>query len=331
MAVPSSLLLCCGAALAVAADKPAQTPAAGPRATVLRITWLYVSPDLEAQKLNRVQIGREMIVAERSGVWLRVFANTDAQTERGRERDQPEFGSAEAAPPVSGWIEAKGVVLETNADGDRILMGEASDEEELASDPHGPANAARSARLLYRRLAEFYPNSPLRAEACWRAADISWQLQKADLARLPSARERDPKLHEELDETELKKIEKEFPHTRQADLSAYARLDSKLCGDWQGQAKCPEKESELYEHYAAEHPEGPRTAQALYQSVYRQAALAALYAKGGVNNKSVAARRRAQELAARLKERFPQSDSAWRAAALVYKLEEGLAAYGDAD
>lgn len=317
-AISTCLLLYCCAALA----------AAGPRATALRITWIYVAPNQEAQKLDRVQIGREMVVAERSGAWLRVFANTDVQTERARERDQPEFGSSEAAPPVSGWIEAKGVVLETTPDGDRILMGEASHEEEQASDPRGPANAARAARRLYLRLAEFYPNSPLRPEACWRAADIAWQLQKADLARLPSARERDPRLHERLDEAELKKIEKGFPHTRQADLAAYARLDVNLCGDWQGQTNCPERESELYEHYAAEHPDGPRTAPALYQAVYRQAALANLYASQGANKKSAAARSRAQELAARLKEKFPQSDSACRAAALLYRLEEGVAVYG---
>jgi len=73
-----------------------------------------------------------------------------------------------------------------------VLMGEAANQESLASDPRGPVNAAQSARLLYRRLAEIFPNSPLAPEAAWRAADILWQLQKADAASRPSARSATP-------------------------------------------------------------------------------------------------------------------------------------------
>src|ERR1039458_2153937 len=66
-------------------------PVAGPRAAALRVTWLYVSPNLGAQKVDRVQIGREMVVAERSGPWLRVYANTDIQ-ELEEQKDAPIFG-----------------------------------------------------------------------------------------------------------------------------------------------------------------------------------------------------------------------------------------------
>ncbi len=34
-----------------------------------------------------------------------------------------------------------------------------------------------------RACLDFFPNSPLAAEAMWRAADIRWQLAKADLVR----------------------------------------------------------------------------------------------------------------------------------------------------
>ena len=57
-------------ALPLAAQKKKdnlQKPMAGPRATALRVTWLYVSADLDAQKVGRVQIGREMVVAEKNG------------------------------------------------------------------------------------------------------------------------------------------------------------------------------------------------------------------------------------------------------------------------
>ncbi len=303
-------------------------PMAGPRAVALRVTTIYVSPDTSAAKVDRVQIGREMVVAEKSGPWLRVYANTDIE-ELQEQKDTPDFGSDETPPPISGWIEAKGVVIETTPGGDRVLMGAAANQEALASDPRGPAKAAQSARLLYRRVVEMFPSSPLAAEAAWRAADIEWQLEKADAATRVSSRERDPYLRDLMDEDEMKKVIKFYPNTRQAALAGYELIDNKLCGDWQGQEKCPEKESEVYEKYAAEYPDGPKTAKALYQAVYRQGVLTNMYAADGKEKKSEDARNHARELAARLKEKFPETDSAWRAAALVYKLEEGIPVYGN--
>jgi hypothetical protein len=315
--------------LPVAAQKKKdqmQKPLAGPRATALRVSWLYVSADTEAQKVGRVQIGREMVVAEKSGDWLRVYANTDIEEEH--TSDAPIFDTAETPPPISGWMQAKGVVIENTPNGDEILMGAGADQEALASDPRGPVNAARSAHLLYRRLVEMFPNSPLDAEAAWRAADILWQIQKADAASRPSAKEKDPYMREQMDEDGLKKVIKYYPNTRSADLASYALIDNKLCGDWQGQEKCPEKEAELYEKYAAERPDGPRTAQALYQAVYRQAVLTNMYADDNNDKKSDAAHAHARDLAARLKDKFPQSDYTARAAMLVFKLDQGIPVYG---
>ena len=87
-----------------------------------------------------------------------------------------------------------------------------------------------------------------------------------------------------------------------------------LCGDWQGQTKCPEKETEYYEKYAAEYPDGPRTAQALYQAVYRQAVLVDMFNADNSDKKADAAKAHAHELAARMKDKFPQSDFTARAA-----------------
>jgi hypothetical protein len=299
---------------------------AGPRATPLQVTWLYISPDLSAQKVDRVQIGREMVVAEKSGPWIRVYANTDVQ-EVQDQRDVPLYGN-ETPPPISGWMQAKGVVMETTPGGDQILMGAAASQESLAEDPKGPVNAAQSARFLYRRIVEMFPNSPLAPEAAWRAADILWQLQKSDAASRPSAKERDPYMRDQMDETEMKRIIKYYPHTRQADFAAYELIDNKLCGEWQGQAKCPEKESEYYEKFADEHPDGPRTAQALYNAVYRQAVLHDMYAADGSDKKADDAKSHAHALADRLKDHFAQSEYCWRAQALVYKLDEGVPVYG---
>ena len=329
-----STLLCALVLLTLAAEAQKkktdnlQKPMAGPRATALRITWLFVAPDTGSQKLDRVQIGREMVVAEHNGPWMRVYANTDIQLEH-EGPDTPLIGSPDSTPPpVSGWIEAKGVVVENTPNGDQILMGEAANEESLASDPRGPANAAKSARLLYRRVAEMFPNSALAPEAAWRAADIQWQIQKADSASRPSARERDPYMREQMDEEEMKKILKFYPHTRQADFAAFELLDNKLCGDWQGQEKCPEKESEIYEKYAVEHPDGPRTAEALYEAAYRQAVLADMFAADNNDNKSNAAKQHARETAGRLRDKFPQTDYAGKASTLIFRIDQGIPVYG---
>jgi hypothetical protein len=277
--------------------------------------------------VDRVQPGREMVIAEKSGNWLRVYANTDIQ-EASDERDTPEVGSDNVPPPISGWMEARGVVIETTPDGDQVMMGEAANEEALASDPRGPANAAQIARLLYRRVVEMFPNSTLAPEAAWRAADIEWQVQKSDQASRPSAKEQAAYMREGMDEDPIKKVIKFYPHTKQADMAAYDLIDNKLCGDWQGQPKCPEKESELYEKYATEHPNSPRTAKALYEAVYRNAVLVDMFNADENSKKADGAKAHAHDLLARLKDKFAQSDYTARASALVFKLDQGIPVYG---
>jgi outer membrane protein assembly factor BamD (BamD/ComL family) len=265
-------------------------------------------------------------VAEKSGEWLRVFANTDVELEH--TTDEPIFDTNDVPSPISGWMQAKGVVIETTPNGDQVLMGAAADEEAQANDPRGPVNAARTAHLTYRRLTEIFPNSPLAAEAAWRSADISWQIQKADASTRPSAKEQAAYLRQQIDEDQMKHVIRDYPHTKQADYAAFELLDNKLCGDWQGQTKCPEKESEIYEKFASEHPDGPRTAQALYLAVYRQAVLKDMYAGEENEKKSESAHAHARDLAARLKDKFPQSDYTARAAMIVFKLDQGIPVYG---
>jgi hypothetical protein len=325
---PVAVLACSS----LAAQKPKKDqivkPLAGPRATALRTTWLYVSPDRGAQKVQHIAPGREMVIAERSSNWLRVFANTDAQEIHSSDDEPWVGGNNDVTPPVSGWLEARGIVEENTPNGDQILMGEAANEEAEASDPRGAANAAQIARMLYRRLVEIFQNSPLAPEAAWRAADIEWQIQKADVQSRPSAKERDPALRAQINEDDMKRVIKFFPHTRQADMAAFNLIDNKLCGDWQGQEKCPEKESEIYEKYASEHPDGPRTAQALYNAVYRQCVLVDMFNADNSDKKADSAKGRAHEFAARLRDKFPQADYTARATALVFKIDQNVPVYG---
>ncbi len=302
-------------------------PMAGPRATALRTTWLYISPDRGSQKVSRVAPGREMVIAEKSGTWVRVFANTDVE-ELHNSDDEPWIGGDETTPPVSGWMEARGIVDENTPNGDQIVMGEAANEEASASDPRGPANAAQTARLLYRRVVEMFPNSPIAPEAAWRSADIHWQIETADVNSRPSAKEQNPALRPEMDESDLKHVIKYFPHTPQADKAAFDLIDDKLCGDWQGQEKCPERESSLYEKYAEEHPDGPRTAQALYNAIYRQCVLVDMFNADQNDRKAGDAKKHAHDLVDRLHQKFAQSDYTARASALVYKIDQAIPVYG---
>ena len=47
------------------------------RATVLHAANVYVTADADAQKISLVTPGHEVVVIERSGPWVKVFANTD--------------------------------------------------------------------------------------------------------------------------------------------------------------------------------------------------------------------------------------------------------------
>ncbi len=318
-------------ALTAGAQKPKKDetvkPMAGPRATALAVTTLNVSANGDAARVGKVQIGREMVVAGRSGEWLKVYANTDI-AEMQDDRDEPMVGEDSTPPPISGWVRAKGIVVEDTANGDQIVMGTAANEEALASDPRGPVNAAAAARLLYRRVMEMFPNSPLAPEAAWRSADIQWQIEKSDNATLASNRERDPSLRPEMKDSELKKVIKQYPRTRWAALAAFDLIDAKLCGQWEGRTECPAKESDVYLKYAEDYPDGPRTARALYEAAYRLAVLTNMYQGENNEGKSRDAHQRASEIAARLRTRFADSEYSWRAGSLVYKLDQGVPVYG---
>jgi hypothetical protein len=54
----------------------------------------------------------------------------------------------------------------------------------------------------------------------------------------------------QIDEQWMKLVVKKFPGTKWADLAAFHFIENKLCGDWQGASKCPDKEAEMYEKYA---------------------------------------------------------------------------------
>ena len=255
-----------------------------------------------------------------------MFANTDEETSR--SQDAPVFGHEAAEVPVSGWMQAAGVVSSETPKGDLVLFGAAASQEIDAALPKAPQSVAQAARLLYQRMADLFPQSPLTPEAAWRSADIRWQLQKADVMSLPSAHEKDAYLRESIDDEELHKLKKNYPNSKWSDLADWDLLDNKVCGDWQGSTKCPQKEAEMYEKYAQEHPSSPRAPEALYNAVYRQGAMNDIYNANGDEKKAAEAKARAVTIAGTIATKYPQSDYAARAATLVYQLQESIPIYG---
>jgi outer membrane protein assembly factor BamD (BamD/ComL family) len=282
------------------------------RAIMGREANIYLSPDTSSQKIGQIGRGREVAIIDKTKGWVQVFANIEDQ------RD------------LTGWIIDKGVVHTSTPNGDQILFGEAVAAEREASSRGGRRGADREAMRLYARMAEYFPKSPLAAEALYRAADIRWQLESADVRTLPSAKERDPIFHQQINEDLMHEVIKKFPGTKWADLAAFHLIDNKLCGDWQGLPKCPEKETEIYEKYAKEHPNSPARPQALYQAAWRQAALVTIYKNNNENGKVAKAKANATALAQQIVTAYPQSDWGARAQSLIFLMDQGIPTYGPA-
>jgi hypothetical protein len=298
------------------------------RATVVHPAIVYAAAEDNAAHVTEVEPGHEVVISERNGAWVKVFANTDIPDEQAQDQ-KPEFSADEETSPMSGWIKDKGLVTPATANGDAILFGTAANYEELAEAPHAPKDAAEEAHLLYRRVAEYWPSSPLAAEAMYRSADVRWQIDKADISTLPSAHEQEAYLRPQLYEGELQKVMKLYPGTKEAALAAYDLIDNKLCGDWQGLPKCPEMEAGLYETYANRYPDSPKAAEALYAATYREGVLVEMYLVQDEKKRSEAAAANVQGLANEMKQRYPESEFAAKAASIAYRVQQEIPVYGN--
>jgi outer membrane protein assembly factor BamD (BamD/ComL family) len=301
---------------------------AAERATLVREATIYLSPDAGSPKLGNAERGRELVILETSRDWVHVEALLGPQ----RAPDAAFIDDEEdQEKTITGWVLRKGVVGASVPDGDKIVFGEAAAAEDQASRRGGRKGAAQDAMRLYRRVFDYFPASPLAGEALYRAADIRWQLEKSDVMSRPSAKAQEAYLREGMNEDWMKQVEKKFPNTKWAELAAFHRLDNKLCGDWQGSTKCPEKEADMYEKYAKEHPNSPAAAEALYNAAWRRAALIEMYKSDEQAKKSDEAKNATVSLAQKIVAQYPQqTDWAARAQALMYLVEQGIPTYGNA-
>jgi outer membrane protein assembly factor BamD (BamD/ComL family) len=295
------------------------------RGTLVHEETIRVAPSADAARVGDANRGNELIIIDTSRDWVHVEAILrPPSNEEGATEDEAE-GKA-----ITGWVLKQGLVTRTTQDGDRIIFGEAADSEDQASRRRGRRDAAQDAMRLYYRVYDLMPASPLAAEALYRAADIRWQMERADVMTRPSARERESYMRGQMKEDWMKLVIKKYPTTKWADLAAFRLLENKLCGDWEGLSKCPDKEAEIYERYANEHPQSPAAAEALYNATWRRAALIEIYKNEPNQKKSAESKDRALSLAQKLVTQYGQSDWGYRTQRLIFYIQQGIATYGNA-
>ena len=281
------------------------------RGAMIRFARIYLTPDSNSSVLGSIARGRDLVILETTPGWVHVTANlTEVKT-------------------VTGWIVDKGVIRAAQPDGDRVLYGEAVDSEDQASRAHGRNNAAQDAMHLYYCVAEYFPQSPFAGEAMYRAADIRWQIEKSDISTRPSAKEKEAFLREGINEQFMKEVIKKFPGTKWADLAAFHLIENKLCGDWQGDPKCPAKEADYYEKYVNDHPQSPAAAEALYDAAWRYSALIEMYKTDEQLKKSEESKGKAIAIAQKVASQYPQSDWGARAQRLLFLIGQGVPTYGN--
>ncbi len=299
---------------------------AADRGALIREAIIYLSPDTGSNKLGQAERGRELILLERTPHWLHVEALLGpAQTPDSafvlEDEDQ--------GKTISGWVVDTGVIWADTPNGDRILFGAAIDAEDEASRRHGRRGAAQEAMRLYRRVYDIFPTTPSAGEALYRAADIRWQIDKSDIQSRPSAREKEAYLRQGIDEESMKLVMKKYPDSKWAQLAAFHLIDNKLCGDWQGSSKCPDKEAEMYEKYAKERPDSPAAPEALYDAASRRAALIEIYKVEEQPKKSDQAKAASISIAQQLISKYPQSEWSARGQMLLFLVQQSVPMYGN--
>jgi outer membrane protein assembly factor BamD (BamD/ComL family) len=300
------ILITLFAGFAVAQNPPQDTH----HGIMIRIAQIYINPSADSTKIGEIGLGREVAILDQSREWIQVLASVN------QEKD------------ITGWILNKGVVKIDTPDGDKLLFGEAAACELQASQRYARKGVGDDARRLYYRVFDYFPKSDLAGNALYRAADILWQLESADLASRPSARQRDPSDRIPITEDYMKLVIKKYPDTKWADMAAFRLIENKLCGTWAG-PKCPDKEADIYEKYAFDRTSSPRAAEALYDAATRRAVLIEMYKNDHDQKKIEESRGRAKSDCQTIISKYPETDWAFRARALAYMVDNEIPTYGN--
>jgi hypothetical protein len=295
------------------------------RGTLIHEETIRVSSGSDSARLGEAERGHELIILE-SG---RDFTNVEAIIAEPK-KDADDYDPASQGKTITGWVSNKALVTMSTPNGDKIIFGEAADSEDQAGRRRGRRDAAQDAMRLYYRVYDLFPTSPLAGEGLYRAADIRWQIERSDVMTRPSAREREAYMRAQIDEEWMKLVIKKFSGTKWGDLAAFHLIENKLCGDWQGASKCPEKEADIYEKYVKEHEQSPAAPEALYEAAWRYSALIEIFRTEANPKKSDQSKTRALELAQKILAQYGQSDWALRAQDLIFYIQQGVPTFGNA-
>jgi hypothetical protein len=295
------------------------------RGTLVHEETIRVAPSADAARVGDAGRGHELIIIENGHDWAHVEAILQVPSTEEGATDEEAEGKA-----ITGWVPSKALITTTTQDGDRVIFGEAADSEDQASRRRGRRDAAQDAMRLYFRVYDLMPTSPLAAEALYRAADIRWQIERSDVMSRASAHAREAYLRGQMNEDWMKLEIKKYPGTKWSDLAGFRLLENKLCGEWEGLSKCPEKEAELYENYAKDHAQSPSAPEALYNAAWRRSALIEIYRNEPNQKKATESKDRALALGQKIISQYGQSDWAYRAQRLVFYIQQGIPTYGNA-
>ena len=295
------------------------------RGTLVHEASIRVAPSADSAKLGEAGRGHELVIIETSRDWVHVEAII-----REPKKDADDYDPESEGKTITGWIVGKALVGTSTPNGDKIIFGEAADSEDQASRRRGRRDAAQDAMRLYYRVYDLFPTSPLAAESIYRAADIRWQIERSDIMTRPSAREREAYMRGQIDEEWMKLVVKKYPGTKWADLAAFHMLENKLCGDWQGASKCPEKEADMYEKFGGEHEQSSAAPEAFYDAAWRRSALIEIYKTEANQKKAEESKNRALSLAQKIVTQYPQSDWSSRAQRLIFYIQQGVPTWGNA-
>lgn len=274
-----------------------------PKSVSLREGKLFLKPDTSSAVVGEVRPGDSVAIFERSPGFARVFVK------------------------ASGWMVDKGMVALSDAKAPAVIFGAATQLQNKAESGPGETQTAKDAARLYFQVYENFPQNPLAAEALYRAADIKWQLDSADLPLV-----HDPTDRQFPDDHWLNKVKSQYSGTPWAARAAYILLQKHFtCGEWVEKPGCIQKEINVYRDYLHDYPKSPLAAEAAYQIVYRDGAAWSVYAADGPQHDAGKAEqyaRETQEQAAAVASQYPGTDWAAQAQLIAFEVNQGVPVYG---
>lgn len=284
------------ATLSVAA---AQSAVKLQKAVTLVAAPIYLQPDAASTKVGTVRPGDPVGIQSSTNGFVQVFTG------------------------VSGWMRNQGLVRLDNPQAPELIFGAAVGLEDIAESSAGQRPAALDAARLYMAIYNDFPAATRAAEALYRGAEIRWELALSEMPKRRSPEER-----QFPNDDDLRRVVKKFPDTPWA-----ARADFQLlikhftCGDWVAKPECVGKEVDTYHDYVKKYPNGPATARAAYDAVYREAIAWTLYNAPGPHHdagKATQFQRAAESDAAAMARAYPGTDWAAQAAYVAFTVGEGM-------